>query len=84
MDELLGDLENVTTMGEWYEAHTAMVELKKLREKRGLTTSDVAQLSGVPEERIKALEGGQVTGPQLDTLTEYAHALGRRILVQLA
>jgi DNA-binding XRE family transcriptional regulator len=84
LQELLDDAEYVTTMGEWYEAHKAMVALKRVREERHLTAADVARLIGVTEEEIKKLEAGIVGGPYLDILTRYAHALGKRVFVQLA
>ena len=84
MDELRADAEQVTTMGEWYESHRAMVILKKLREAQNLTARDIAARTGLPEDSIRKLEDGNMAAPYLDALTLYAHAVGKQVFVQLA
>lgn len=52
------------------------MRLKELREKRGLTQEQLADLSGVNQSAISFIENGTTASPKLDTLQKLARALG--------
>ncbi|HBR02294.1 helix-turn-helix domain-containing protein [Syntrophomonas curvata] len=55
------------------------MNLKGIREKRGLTQEQLADLSGVHQSVISAIERGQTLSPRLDTLKKLAGALGASV-----
>jgi transcriptional regulator with XRE-family HTH domain len=57
--------------------------LKALREQQGLSISDMAQRTGMDRAMISRLENGQVDNPTISTMTRYAKALGKRVVVSL-
>jgi len=50
--------------------------LKRLRERRKLTQTELARRARVPQGYISALELGEKTNPGLDVLRRLARALG--------
>ncbi|HEY3970381.1 MAG TPA: helix-turn-helix transcriptional regulator [Solirubrobacteraceae bacterium] len=59
--------------------------VKLTREQRGMSAEDLAAASGIPRERIEALEAGQLD-PTYELLVEIADGLGTKpsALVTLA
>ena len=53
--------------------------MRKWREKRGLTQPELAELSGIHQVTISALEKGRNSGGNLDTIELLADALGLSI-----
>ncbi|MCE9604605.1 MAG: helix-turn-helix domain-containing protein [Planctomycetia bacterium] len=53
--------------------------LRELRQKRGLSLSQVFEKSGIDRAALSRLENGQVTNPTVATLENFAHALGARV-----
>jgi len=51
--------------------------LKGLREKAGLSLSDLEQRTGLDREALSMLEAGQTTNPSLYSLWRYALGLGQ-------
>jgi len=49
--------------------------IKSLREKKGLSTTDVANLTGLKQPNVSRIEGGAYM-PNLPTLMKLAEALG--------
>ena len=53
--------------------------MRKWREKRGLSQLELAELSGIHQVTISALEKGRNSGGNLDTIELLADALGLSI-----
>ena len=78
-----GDIGQVFTMGEYWELCKTFAGLKTLREQQGLSISDLAERTGMDRAMISRLENGQVDNPTVATVTRYAKALGKRVVVSL-
>jgi len=59
-------------------------QLKAAREERGLSLSDLTELTGMDRSALSKLETGQRPNPTLETLVRYAEAVGKRLVVSLA
>jgi ribosome-binding protein aMBF1 (putative translation factor) len=78
-----GDIRQVFTMGEYWELRKTFAALKALREQEGLSISDLAERTGFDRAMISRLENGQMDNPTVATVTRYAKALGKRVVVSL-
>lgn len=58
-------------------------ELKAAREAKGLSLSEVTELTGMDPSAISKLETGQRANPTVETLVRYARAVGKRVVVSL-
>jgi DNA-binding XRE family transcriptional regulator len=74
-------LEGPIAIEEYVALHRAFPHLKKLREQAGLSLSDVAERSGMDRAEISRLENGIHANPTIGTLSRYAEALGKEIVV---
>src|SRR4051812_12015297 len=83
LDELIarGDVTQVLTMGEYWELRKTFAALKAVREQQGLSISDLAERSGIDRAMISRLENGQIDNPTIATVTRYAKALGKKVVV---
>jgi ribosome-binding protein aMBF1 (putative translation factor) len=61
-----------------------LVQLKAAREARGLSLSDLTELTGMDRSALSKLETGQRANPTVETLLRYAEAVGKRLVVSLA
>ncbi len=59
-------------------------QLKVAREERGLSLSDLTELTGMDRSALSKLETGQRPNPTIETLVRYAEAVGKRLVVSLA
>jgi DNA-binding XRE family transcriptional regulator len=57
--------------------------LKAAREERGLSLADMTRLTGMDRSALSRLETGQRPNPTIETLTRYADAVGKRLVVLL-
>src|SRR5262245_6370207 len=78
-----GDIKQVYTMGEYWELRKTFAALKSLREQQALSISDLAERTGMDRAMISRLENGQIDNPTVATMTRYAKALGKRVVVSL-
>lgn len=78
-----GDVTQVFTMGEYWELRKTFAALKALREQQGLSITDLAERTGMDRAMISRLENGQIDNPTVATMTRYARALGKHVLVSL-
>src|SRR5712692_3613587 len=78
-----GDIAAVFTMGEYWELRKTFAALKALREQQGLSISDLADRTGMDRAMISRLENGLVDNPTIATMSRYAKALGKRVIVSL-
>ena len=78
-----GDIGQVFRMGEYWELCKTFAGLKALREQQGLSISDLAERTGMDRAMISRLENGQIDNPTIATVSCYAKALGKRVVVSL-
>ena len=58
-------------------------QLKAAREAKGLSLSDLTELTGMDRSSLSKLESGQRPNPTIGTLVRYAEAVGKRLVVVL-
>ena len=58
-------------------------QLRVAREERGLSLSDLTDLTGMDRSAISKLETGQRPNPTVETLVRYAEAVGKHLVVSL-
>ena len=61
-----------------------LLQLKAAREARGLSLSDLMELTGMDRSALSKLETGLRANPTVETLVRYAEAVGKRLVVSLA
>jgi DNA-binding XRE family transcriptional regulator len=66
------------------QLETLFSQLKQVREAKGLSLADLAELTGPDRSALDRLEMGERVHPTVETLIRYADALGKRIVVSLA
>lgn len=81
LDDLLasGDVTDVVSQGEYLDLRAMLAELKKHRQRQGLSLADVAERSGMDRSAVSRLENGVYVNPTIDTLYRYAEAVGVEI-----
>lgn len=68
-----------TTMGELMSFRRLILAMRQERERLGLSLSDVADRAGIDKAALSRLENGQQLNPTVNTLSRYAHALGKSL-----
>ncbi len=58
-------------------------QLKAAREAKGMSLSDLTELTGMDPSALSKLETGQRANPTVETLVRYAEAVGKRLVVSL-
>ena len=58
-------------------------QLKAAREAKGLSLSDLTELTGMDRSALSKLETGQRANPTVETLVRYAEAVDKRLVVSL-
>ena len=61
-----------------------LMQLKAAREAKGLSLSDLTELTGMDRSALSKLETGQRANPTVETLVRYAEAVGKRLIVTLS
>jgi len=74
-----GDAKESVPQGEYIELRALLGKLKKHREQKGMSLSDVAASSGMDRSAVSRLENGVYLNPTVDTLYRYAQAVGADI-----
>jgi DNA-binding XRE family transcriptional regulator len=64
--------------------HDLLQQLKAAREAKGLSLSELTELTGMDRSALSKLETGQRPNPTVETLVRYAEAVGKRLIVSLA
>ena len=79
-DELIdsGELDELVPHGQFMELRQLTVHLRQIRERQGLSLTDVSERSGMTRAAISRLENGWNLNPTLDTLFRYATVLGAK------
>src|SRR5260370_263377 len=63
-----GDVTQVFSMGEYWELRKTFAALRDLREKKGISISDMAERTGMDRAMISRLETGHVDNPTIATM----------------
>jgi DNA-binding XRE family transcriptional regulator len=58
-------------------------QLQAARGEKGLTLSDLTELTGMDRSALSKLETGRRHNPTVETLVRYAEAVGKRLVVSL-
>jgi DNA-binding XRE family transcriptional regulator len=66
------------------EVEALFQQLKAAREERGLSLSDLTEITGMDRSALSKLETGRRPNPTIETLVRYAEAVGKRLVVTLA
>lgn len=74
------DPDAVMTMGMYFDVQMVLRALKRDRERRGVSISDVAERSGLDRAVVSRLENGKQDNPTVATLMRYAAAIGKRLV----
>ena len=61
----------------------AVAALKATRESLGLTLADIRERTGIEKGNLSRLENAANPNPTIDTLTRYADAVGKEIVIEL-
>ena len=77
-DELIdrGELDELVPQAQYIEIRALGVRLRELRERMGLSLTDVSERSGLTRAAISRLENSWTLNPTLETLFRYTEALG--------
>jgi transcriptional regulator with XRE-family HTH domain len=65
------------------QLHELLMQLKAAREAKGLSLSDLTELTGMDRSALSKLETGRRADPTVETLVRYAEAVGKRLVVKL-
>lgn len=65
------------------QLHEVLAILRAAREAKGLSLSDLTQLTGMDRSALSKLETGKRANPTVETLVRYAEAVGKRLAVSL-
>lgn len=84
LDELVesGEFDAPIPQGEHWDLIEMLVALRSERERRGLSRDEVAARMGVEPDILRLLEMGK-SEPTLSTLSKYAAAMGKQIVLSL-
>lgn len=80
-DRGLVDEERLAAAGDTRRAAVEAYRLGELRKRRAATQADVAEVLGVTQGRISALENGEISRTEIETLRRYAEAIGGHLVV---
>jgi DNA-binding XRE family transcriptional regulator len=77
-DELVdrGEIDELVSQAQYIELRTLVVRLREIRERKGLSLTDVSERSGLPRAAVSRLETGWNLNPTLETLYRYVEVLG--------
>jgi DNA-binding XRE family transcriptional regulator len=77
-DELIdrGELDELVPHAQYIELRALAVRFREIRERMGLSLTDLSERSGLTRAAISRLENGWNLNPTLETLFRYAEALG--------
>jgi DNA-binding XRE family transcriptional regulator len=77
-DELIerGELDELVPQAQYIELRALTVRFREIRERMGLSLTDLSERSGLTRAAISRLENGWNLNPTLETLYRYTEALG--------
>lgn len=77
------DPERIMTLAAEESLLKGLIALKRARQGRGLSLSEVSRRSGIDLASLSRLEAGKNPNPTFETLSRYADALGLRLELTL-
>jgi DNA-binding phage protein len=77
------DPERIMTLAAEESLLKGLIALKRARQDRGLSLSEVSRRSGIDLASLSRLEAGKNPNPTFETLSRYADALGLRLELTL-
>jgi len=85
-DELIdrGDAEEFVSQGAFMELLAWVDAIRRERERKGLSLTDVAERSGLTRAMVSKLENGRNPNPTLDTLARYSLAMDMELKLSAA
>ena len=88
-EQVAGELPELVTrhqerMASLDQLDQVLGQLKAAREAKGLSLTDVTELTQMDPSALSKLETGQRPNPTVETLVRYAEAVGKRLVVTLA
>ena len=77
-DQLIdrGEIDELVPQAQYIELRALMVQLREVRERMGLSLTDLSERTGLTRAAISRLENGWNLNPTLETLYRYTEALG--------
>jgi DNA-binding XRE family transcriptional regulator len=77
-DELieLGEIDELVPPAQYIELRSLMVRLRAVRERMGVSLTDLSESTGLTRPALSRLENGWNLNPTLETLYRYTEALG--------
>jgi DNA-binding XRE family transcriptional regulator len=77
-DELIdrGELDELVPQAQYIELRALTVRLRDIRQRMGLSLTDLSERTGLTRAAISRLETGWNLNPTLETLFRYTEALG--------
>lgn len=66
------------------QMEAVVLQLRAARQAKGLSLSDLMEMTGMDRSALSKLETGQRVNPTVETLVRYAEAVGKRLVVSLA
>jgi DNA-binding XRE family transcriptional regulator len=77
-DELIdrGEIDELVPQAQFVELRALMVRLREVRERMGLSLTDLSERTGLTRAAISRLENGWNLNPTLETLYRYSATLG--------
>jgi DNA-binding XRE family transcriptional regulator len=77
-DELIdrGEIDELVPQAQYIELRALMVRLREVRERMGLSLTDLSERTGLTRAAISRLEDDWNLNPTLETLYRYTEALG--------
>lgn len=84
VQRLQSEAPGPSSWADWHELRSLIQALRVERERRGLSRDEVAARAGVELRQIEELEENREVNPPLATLTRFAAAIGRHLMLGLA
>jgi DNA-binding Xre family transcriptional regulator len=73
----------VMSQGDYFDLMQAFAELRKVRESKSLSLTEIAERSGIDKAALSRLETGRNVNPTLRTLESIARAIGVRLRLKV-
>jgi transcriptional regulator with XRE-family HTH domain len=71
-----GDLDELVPQAQYLELRALATRLRDIRQRMGLSLTDLSERTGLTRAAISRLENGWNLNPTLETLFRYTEALG--------
>ena len=70
-------------LGDYLAVGAFLHDLRKAREDAGLSLTDLEKRTGIDKATLSRLETGKQTNPTIETLSRYAAAVGKQLVMTL-